>query len=76
MPIPSFNLVNLLFFAGVPTISPSLASPLLAAGAFAVAGAGAFVELVVELSDFDADWQPHSRQAEPIAIATSGRNLK
>jgi hypothetical protein len=71
--MPIFSLVNLLFFAGVPTISPSLASPLLAAGAFAVAGAWDFAEVVVEVSDFRADWQPNSRQAEPTAIASSGR---
>jgi hypothetical protein len=65
--------MNLLFFAGVPTISPSLASPLLAAGAFAVAGACAFVELVVELSDFGAVLQPHSRKAAPTVIARSER---
>jgi len=60
--MPIFSLVNLLFFAGVPTISPS----------FAVAGAWAFVDLVVELSDFGAVWQPNSKQTEPTAIASSG----
>src|SRR5216117_3616255 len=65
MPMPNCSWVNLLFFAGVPIISPSFASALLAAGAPVDAE-------VVELSVFGADWHPHSRQTAPTAVTRSG----